>query len=196
MDKFLNEQEQWLLELVETKSFTELSDAERAFVLEQMTQAEFELQRHLINETREMVEDLEPKPLQLAERKLGLLIPIPLYQAVIGVAATLILSLLFIQSGQSPVSEHKNLELAIADTVFIEKQIVDTVVKYEYIDRVVQIETEKSASAITQSSPIKHDIAIAKPVVPPLNELNLHNKGVSLVDDKTFSLVYEENGRF
>ena len=191
MDKFLNEQEQWLLELVETKSFTELSDAERAFVLEQMTQAEFELQRHLINQTREMVEDLDPKPLQLAEKKSGPFILIPLYQAVIGVAATLILSFLFIESGQSPVSEHKNMELAIADTVFIEKQIVDTVVKYEYIDRVVHTECETFVSANSHSTPIKHDIAITKPVVPPLNELNLHNKGVSLVDDKTFSLVYE-----
>jgi hypothetical protein len=181
---------------VETKTFSELSDAERAFVLKHLTQADFDLQHRLIKEAKSLVEDLEPKPLQLAENKSGIFLPIPLYQAVLGVAATLIISFLILQTEQSPISKPENKELAIADTVFVEKQIYDTVVQYEYIDRVVQIKSEKSVSTNTSSPPVRHDMTIAKPKLTPLNELDLQNKGVSLVKDETFLLVHEINGRF
>lgn len=189
MDKFINEQEQQIMELVETKTFNELSDDERILVLKHFTQEEFDLQHRLLYETKSLTEELDPKPLILSERKSGIVIP--LYQAIIGVAATLIISFLLFQVKQSPISEIKNVELAIADTVYIEKQVHDTVIKY--VNRVVTVETEKIVSKNTPASSNEQGITIAQPFMLPLNKLNLQNKGLALVNDETFSLVSEMN---
>lgn len=191
MDKFINEQEQQIMELVETKTFNELSDDERILVLKHFTQEEFDLQHRLLYETKSLTEELDPKPLILSERKSGIVIP--LSQAIIGVAATLIISFLLFQAKQSPISEIKNVELAIADTVYIEKQVHDTVIKYEYVDRVVTVETEKIVSKNIPASSNEQGITIAQPFMIPLNKLNLQNKGLALVNDETFSLVSEMN---
>lgn len=194
MDKFINEQEQRILELVETKTFSELSDDERILVLNHFTQQEFDLQHLLIHETKSLTEELHPKPLVLNEKKSGLVIP--LYQAIIGVAASLIISFLLFQAKQSPISESKNVELAIADTVYIEKQVLDTVIKYEYVDRIVFVDAENKVSENapkTPKTPNQQGITIAQPFVAPLDELKLQNKGLTLVNDETYSLVSEMN---
>lgn len=197
MDKFINEQEQRILELVETKTFSELSDEERILVLNHFTQQEFDLQHLLIHETKSLTDELHAKPLVLNEKKSGLVIP--LYQAIIGVAASLIISFLLFQAKQSPISESKNVELAIADTVYIEKQVLDTVIKYEYVDRIVFVDAENKVSENAPKTPNQQGITIAQPFVAPLDELKLQNKGLTLVNDETYSLVSEmnvENGSY
>lgn len=192
MDKFINEQEQQILELVETKTFSELSGDERILVLKHFTKAEFDLQHRLIKETNYLIEELDPIPLIFSEKKSGIVIP--LYQAIIGVAAALIISFLLFQPKESSLSNNNNVELAITDTVYIEKQLYDTVIKYEYVDRVITIETEKIVSANAPVLSNKQGITIAEPLLLPLNKLNLQNKGLSLMNDETFSLVNEING--
>lgn len=192
MDQFINEQEQQLMELVEAKTFAELTEVERLLVLKYLTQEEFDLQHRLVNETKFLIEDLDPKPLQLDQKNSGIFVLIPLYQAVIGVAASVIISFLLFQPEPLDISNNGNMKLAKTDTVYVEKQLYDTVVIDKFVDRVVTIESKKN-DFINASASNKQDITIAEPIVPSLNKLDLQNKGLALRHDETYSLVQEIN---
>ena len=192
MDQFINEQEQQIMELVETKTFAELTEVERLLVLKYLTQEEFDLQHRLVNETKFLINDLDPKPLQLDQKNSGIFVLIPLYQAVIGVAASVIISFLLFQPEPLDISNNGNMKLAKTDTVYVEKQLYDTVVIDKFVDRVVTIESKKN-DFINASASNKQDITIGEPIVPSLNKLDLQNKGLALMHDETYSLVQEIN---
>ena len=192
MDQFINEQEQQLMELVEAKTFAELTEVERLLVLKYLTQEEFDLQHRLVNETKFLIEDLDPKPLQLDQKNSGIFVLIPLYQAVIGVAASVIISFLLFQPEPLDISNNGNMKLAKTDTVYVEKQLYDTVVIDKFVDRVVTIKSKKNDFKNASASN-KQDITIAEPIVPSLNKLDLQNKGLALRHDETYSLVQEIN---
>ena len=63
MEKNLNKNELRLQELMEKKSFDQLSADEQAFVLSQTTQEAYELQYKLIQESTQLEEEVEPRPL-------------------------------------------------------------------------------------------------------------------------------------
>ncbi len=192
MDQFINEQEQQIMELVETKTFAELTEVERLLVLKYLTQEEFDLQHRLVNETKFLINDLDPKPLQLDQKNSGIFVLIPLYQAVIGVAASVIISFLLFQPEPLDISNNGNMKLAKTDTVYVEKQLYDTVVIDKFVDRVVTIKSKKNDFKNASASN-KQDITIAEPIVPSLNKLDLQNKGLALMHDETYSLVQEIN---
>src|SRR6186713_3481105 len=94
----MEEQHERLFDLIESKSFEELTSEERVFVLNHLTEAEYNLQRTVISATAalEYGSD-EPLTLSIPEKKKSILNrTIPLYQALIGAAC---LALLFFVVG-------------------------------------------------------------------------------------------------
>ena len=67
MEKKMNHEK--LLELLEKKSFEQLSADEQAFVLEHTTSQEYELQRMVMIESNDLNDNVEPLPLILKEKK-------------------------------------------------------------------------------------------------------------------------------
>lgn len=80
-----------LFDLIASKSFEELNDQEKSFVLSHVSEEEFRLQQTVLGAVQELsFEEVEPLPLVLPARKKRVLPKtIPLYQAVIGAAACL-----------------------------------------------------------------------------------------------------------
>jgi len=140
-----------LLKLVEAKAFRDLSTEERAFVLEHLSEHEYELQREIMFTSAELVEEessfLTPDPriksnLQQAMRgsaqpvsvwhQLAAYVfrPVPAYQFAIGLA--LIAALILILN-----NNQKQAEIVYRDKIVYEEKL-DTV----YVDRpVVEIQT-------------------------------------------------------
>lgn len=81
-----------LFDLIESKSFVELNDHERTFVLNEMTEEEYSFQRRIHAAAMELeFEDAEPHPLVLPAKQKPLLTrTIPLYQVLIGAAVLLV----------------------------------------------------------------------------------------------------------
>lgn len=81
-----------LFDLIESKSFVELNDQERTFVLNEMTEEEYSFQRRIHASAQELeFEDAEPHPLILPVSKKQILNrTVPLYQVLIGAACLLI----------------------------------------------------------------------------------------------------------
>ncbi|MBL4862870.1 MAG: hypothetical protein JKY09_07640 [Crocinitomicaceae bacterium] len=193
MDKHLNEQQQVLLTLLETKMFSELNSRDKELVINEMTREEYELQGRLISESTNLYEDAEPKPLVLQEEKKGLLIPIPLYQAIASIAATLVVSYFIFSSGPERLNEVEPITFASTDTVYIEKQIIDTLVEYrtKYVNRYINVQSEPDQ--VVQSIASDHSSAgflnTTIPDLPELKELDLVNLGSSMASDETLFLI-------
>jgi hypothetical protein len=81
-----------LFDLIESKPFGELNNEERDFVLKQITEEEYSLQRKIHASARELAfEEAIPAPLVIpAAKKQILTRTIPLYQVLIGVACLLV----------------------------------------------------------------------------------------------------------
>lgn len=81
-----------LFDLIESKPFGELNNEERDFVLKQITEEEYSLQRKIHASARELAfEEAIPAPLVIpAAKKQILTRTIPLYQVLIGAACLLV----------------------------------------------------------------------------------------------------------
>lgn len=98
----MEEQHARLFDLIESKSFEELSAEEKSFVLQHLSMEEYAFQRKIIASTEELeYETEEPLPLVIKpERKLFFSRSIPLYQAMIG-AACMIFVFIAVWPGKS-----------------------------------------------------------------------------------------------
>ena len=194
MEKNLNEQQERIQALIETKKFEALTAKEREFVLKHLSQEEYSLQHAILVESSELYDDHEPRPLILPQESKGIVIP--MYQAVAGIAAAIILSFFLFRGGEIKGETNESTLLATTDTVYVDKVVHDTVVEYQtkYVDRVVVKTVEKSDGTATPVNSC--GISISAPVLPSLNSMDLENRGTTAANDETLTLVddfFEEN---
>lgn len=137
MEKELNPREERFLELLESTDFSALNEEEQLLVLEFCTPEEYQLQRQMLQEAPFLFgTDAEPTPL-VVEEAVAVPFwkrPVPLYQALTGIAATIALFFV-IWPGQETASTgtESGPQTAAIDTVYRTKTIHDTVVRYEKI---------------------------------------------------------------
>lgn len=189
MDKYLSDNEEEIQRLIESKQFEALNANERKLVLSQMSEDEFKLAALAISESVHVYGDPEVLPLVIPAKKAGVMIPIPLWQAVASVAAAVIVSFFIFR--QEKIVEVKVGEglIAKADTVYVENRIVDTVVQYktQYVDRIIEPSPEEM---IVIAGDIKlNNERRSTQEVADLDPSKLQNKGNSMANDKTFSLI-------
>jgi hypothetical protein len=137
MDKELSHNEERLFELLESKNFDQLTAAEQAFVLGQLSQEAYEFQRSILVEaSKNELEIPAVAPLVLPEKQKKAIV-IPLYQAILAVASVVILFVFIWPSNPTTTkivyqkSKPHTITKFVHDTVFIANPGVATV-KYVY----------------------------------------------------------------
>ena len=194
MDKYLNDKEEQIQFLIETKQFSELSEEERALVLSELSEDEFILASLAIFESKSAYQELEARALVLPDEKKGVLIPIPLWQAIASVAAAVVISFFLFRTEKIVEVKVGDGLIAQVDTVYLEKTIVDTVVQYEtkYIDRIIERTSNSDvvAAALNNNQEIKlNSNSTRTQELADLDPSKLENKGNSMANDETFSLI-------
>lgn len=186
----IRDNEKWQ-ELIETKDFDQLSNAERSFVLEQSTENNFRLERTVLLESKIAYQEVEPRALILEEEKKGIVIP--LYQTILAIAAAFVLAFFLFRSTGSTIKINNNQTLATTDTIYVEKRIVDTIIqtKTEYIRlgekeaQIVKVEVKCPQS--NESSVLSNQSSF----ITDLSSATLANKGTSAANDETLGLMEE-----
>jgi len=190
----MEEQHERLFDLIESKSFEELTSEERTFVLNHLTEAEYTLQRTVISATAALeYSSDEPRAFSIPEKKKSILNrTIPLYQALIGAAC---LALLFFVVGNKKsyslnwrFSEHP-LEISLANGTSASpvKIIHDTIVREIPIISASKVihDTITVVQTILQQ-PEKRMLEVGKTAsYPELTEKLLESKSPSYKDDQT-----------
>lgn len=141
-----------IIELMENKSFEALNEAEKVFVLEQMSKSEYENQYELLQHSKkyfaEEYQQLHVKDhlrenvlhkLIEKKNKTGILTMMINYKVPAWAAAAVFLITFSLLSYPFMSNEHKDraeLLAASKDTVFLEKLIVDTVKIFSHPDTV------------------------------------------------------------
>ena len=194
MDKHLNQKEQQLQMLLLHKRFEALTEEERVFVLEEMTEADYRLESEIIHVAPELFDETDehtvPPLLLPAQHKKGLSRQMPVYQTLITVAATVILMWLIIpQSTITKVAAGEPEYVYQTDTV--ERIVVKHDTIYQTVDKPVYI--EKPIYVELTSTPLKEEPrllnATANIPVPELNRQSALNKGTSLNQDDISTLI-------
>ncbi len=177
-------QGKWL-ELIETTPYGQLTAAEVQFVEANGGESKFRLDQRAINSAKDVYFIPEPRNLELNEKK-GIVVP--LYQMVLAVAAAVVISF-FVFRMNDTVIVKVNQPIASADTVYIEKAKVDTVIQSE-----TQVVTEYIK--IPEECPTPTAFATHSTVVksqpnfnPDFSVLTLSNSGRPASKDETFNLV-------
>lgn len=153
MDKELSHNEERLFELLESKNFDQLTASEQVFVLEQISQEAYELQRSILVEASENELEIPAvTPLVLPEKQKKAIV-IPLYQAILAVASVVILFVLIWPSNPTTTkivyqkSKPQTITSVVYDTVFVANSGIETV-KYIYdtiYETITQYSVEKSS---------------------------------------------------
>lgn len=176
-------------DLIEAKNFDKLSNSERSFVLGQSTEDNFRLERTILLESKMIYVEGEPLPLIFEKEKKGIVIP--LYQTVLAIAASFMLAFFLFRSNGSTIKIDNCTTLATTDTIYVEKQIFDTIVqtKTEYIrlasnepfNQEVQCPESNESSVLSNQDSFITDLSSA----------TLDNKGTSAANDETLVLMEE-----
>jgi hypothetical protein len=198
MDKELSHNEERLFELLESKNFDQLTAAEQAFVLGQLSQEAYEFQRSILVEaSKNELEIPAVAPLVLPE-KMKKAIVIPMYQAILAVASVVILFVFIWPSNPTTTkivykkSKPQTITKFVHDTVFVAnpgiatvKYVYDTI--YENIVESVPIATQNrllEAQASFQLPALTSDLfrvnSLSLKDDSSLNTLSF--RGVSLMD--------------
>ncbi|WP_343634976.1 hypothetical protein [Fluviicola sp.] len=188
----MEEQHERLFDLIESKSFEELTQEERAFVLEHLTEAAYTLQRNVIAATAELeYSDEEPRALALPKTKKHFLNrSVPLYQVLIGAAC---LVLLFLAGNQKSYSlnwrfPENPLEISLTNGASSGKIIHDTIVREIPVFRTASTIIRDTVTIVQQvlRQPEKRLLEVSNSLVyPELSERLLENKGSSYSEDQT-----------
>lgn len=190
----MEEQHERLFDLIESKSFEELTSEERTFVLNHLTEAEYRLQRTVISATAALeYNSEEPRTLQIREKKKPILNrTIPLYQALIGAAC---LVFLFFAVGNKKsyslnwrFSEHPfEISLSNGESASTVQIIHDTIVREIPIVSASKIihDTITVVQTILQQ-PENRMLEVGKTAMyPELTEKLLESKSASYKEDQT-----------
>ncbi len=185
MDKHLNNAEERLFELLESTDFDQLSKEDRAFVEQHLSRGDYELQRRMITEAEHafpappLAKPLKFAPVRLMGRS------IPLYQAILSVAATIALFLFLWPETSQPNEQPQSnpQQLVSADTVIQTKIVTDTVIRY--IEREIIRNNTAAANppeTVIDAAPMRVWEAGAIEL-PAITEELVKTKGSSLQED-------------
>ncbi|MFT6922262.1 MAG: hypothetical protein ACJA1C_001264 [Crocinitomicaceae bacterium] len=195
MERELNSKEEQLYDLMESKSFDELSSDETHFVLSQTTKEEYIAGFTAMGNAQSLNDGFTAKPLVLPSKRVPIVIP--LYQTIAAIAAAVLISFFVFRSNEVITKVVKVPSVAVADTVFIDNSRYDTVVEREiqFVDRVIY---QKAQEQIAERKQIQSNSYMP---VPEINSEDILSMGQSLKNDETFVLVQDlivgnENGIF
>ena len=185
MEKEINPDQMRLLALVESRAFAELSAEEKAFVLTHMSERGYEQEHHLMYECKSIPVDVEPRKL-IVPPTTGKGRVVPLYQAVAGIAAAIVLTFLLVHEGQENALETNDPILALTDTVYVDRTEYDTIVQYQ-IKYILQHAQESTgmvcgSTSTTESSNLNF---------LPIGNYDLKNRGSSASDDESLTQVVD-----
>lgn len=180
-----------LFELIESKSFGELTPEEKAFVLVHLTEQEYTIQQQVIAASAALEYNAEePHALQVESGKKPFLSrTIPLYQALIGAAC---LVLLFILAGNRTnysinwnFPEHP-LEISLSNGASSMQIIHDTIVKEIPVFRPASGVIRDTITIVQNVLQQQRVQEVTQPIVyPELTEKLMESKSASLKDDQT-----------
>lgn len=176
-------------EMIESKDFEQLTITEKKFVLEMSTESNYRLERSILIESVLITDDLDPKPLIFNEKRTGVVVP--LYQTVLAVAASFVLAFFLFRSNGEVESGFKIQPLASADTVYVEKLQIDTVLqtKTEYVQIATKDPVPAKNEVISSSERTSAVLSNQSDFSADLRSITLKNKGSSASNDETLFLV-------
>ncbi|MDF3028253.1 MAG: hypothetical protein K0S23_2560 [Fluviicola sp.] len=191
----MEEQHERLFDLIESKSFGELSEEEKSFVLNHLTEMEYGLQRKVISATAALEYDSEePLALNLPEKNTPFLKrTIPLYKALIGAAC---LVLLFVVGNRKSYSlnwhftEHP-LEISLTGGASSMQIIHDTIIErvpFISASRIIHDTITLVQNTLQQTE--KRMLEAGNTIVyPELTEKLLETKSQSYKEDQTTAFL-------
>lgn len=199
MDKHLNKIEEKIQELMLQFDFNDLSPQNKAFVLEHSSQYDYQLERSVILQASSLFDDetkAVPLPLQIEDKsRKGFATPVPLYQSVAIAAAAACLVYFFFPQTEiiQRTPETKTEYITKIDTVTKTIHKTDTV--FQPVEKPIYIEKKvfiNQAVASSTETPVQKEPQLLN--TPTQNNLTLNpkelsNKGVSLKNDPTSSLL-------
>lgn len=187
----MEEQHERLFDLIESKSFEELTNEEKSFVLNHMTEADYRLQRNVIAAVPALeYPDQEPLALEFPKAKKHFLNrSVPLYQVLIGAAC---LVLLFVVGNQKSFSlnwrfSEYPLEISL-NGASSGKIIHDTVVKEIPVFRTASTIIRDTVTIVERilQQPEKRMLEVTNTMVyPELSEKLLETKSTPYREDQT-----------
>jgi len=186
MDKYLNNDEEHLFDLLENKDIDQLTTEELTFVQRHMSLSDYALQRRMIAEAATAFGTTpQAEPLVLAATGKRSAKTVPLYQAIAAVAATIVLFLSLWPDNEQPqiLSPDNRTQTSHVDTVILKEHVTDTVIRYVHLrEQHIPGQQPTSQEAIVQASQLR--VLDAAPVsLPELTEELVRTKGSSLKDD-------------
>lgn len=191
MESHLDETNEKIFDLLETKDWMDLTPSEQGVVLLVMTSEEYTLQRRFITEASSLFDDESPV---LVLPKSTAIIPfqrrsIPLYQAILAIAATVLLFLFIWPSNSKQQSASLPEQVTHFDSIIIRDTIVKYVTTTQEIERVVYDTIKIIAERFVL--PTTSRIYESKPAFEPI-DITLDNqkkKGNSLQEDNSIQLL-------
>lgn len=195
MDRELDKNSEKLFDLIESKNWNQLTAEEIQFVLLQMTKDEYHFQRQILKEAADIFEEnLDAKTLILPAKKVTpiLAMPIPLYQTILAVAATVLVFLMLWPKNQQ--IEHQVIQPMAQQKPEIKTNFVhDTVVKYITLTQIAERVVYDTITAVVQTSVKSEEPRLFQannnlPILD-LSPSKLEARGNSLKDENTVSLL-------
>lgn len=186
-----------LFDLIASKSFEELNDEEKNFVLKEISEAEYRLQRTVLASTAELdVEEAEPLPLILPnDKKRALGRTIPLYQAMIAAAACLAAGFFLFPHSKSSSIDFQFLEnpirISLANVPNKMEIIHDTIREQLYLNSPVKLVHD--TMTIVQTVVVQNETRMLEagnglnPI--PLDKDLLRTRTLSAKDDGSVELL-------
>jgi hypothetical protein len=202
MDKYLNNNEERLFDLVDQKDFDQLTPEEQAFVKTHFSEAEYRLQRQLISESHTLYETVaEVPPLVIPVTNSSVFgKQVPLYQALIGIAATIAL-FLSIWPTQTEKTETQNDKpvLSKTDTIIQTKIIRDTIIRYKNYRNGKQSAQASSADdeqfLAAQMRILEANTLQLPEIVNELNRLGGHSLKDDPASERLLKSTYQSDAR-
>jgi hypothetical protein len=195
----MEEQHERLFDLIESKSFEELTNEEKSFVLNHLTESEYNLQRTVIAAVPVLeYEDHEPLSLELPKTKKHFLNrSVPLYQVLIGAACLVVLFLVGNQKSFSLNWRFSEYPLEISVTGASSGKIIhDTIIKEIPVFRTASTIIRDTVTVVERilQQPEKRMLEVSNTIVyPELSEKLLETKSTPFKDDQTAQFLPSMN---
>ncbi|MFD1552056.1 hypothetical protein DNU06_00850 [Putridiphycobacter roseus] len=181
--------ESWITDLIENKDFNELSTLEQNHVLEHITAEDYALERAIIVESKQLfllADDYEPKQWLNENRSGGFLsATIPLYQALLAIAAVFLLLYIVFPFTRVVTEENGSHLTAQVDTLWLETiryDTVEVVLEKEVVKEKIVYVSQAAGQVGNKEKPRLFNVPPSN-FKPDLNAINFPNKGFSLKDD-------------
>ena len=195
----MEEQHERLFDLIESKSFEELTNEEKSFVLSHMTEAEYKLQQNVIAAAPALeYPDTDPLSLELPKAKKHFLNrSVPLYQVLIGAACLVVLFMVGNQKSYSLNWRFSEYPLEISVTGASSGKIIhDTIVKEIPVFRTASTIIRDTVTIVERilQQPEQRLLEVKNTIVyPELSEKLLETKSTPFKDDQTAQFLPSMN---